>query len=244
MSDYRTEVYNRYVTTSRPEERYEHNQPAIDSFMAWCKFTYMPLLEDLKPEDSILELGCGPGYFLSFLKKQGFQNVEGIDISEEQVHIAVEQGLDAKVGDVFEYLTTIENAFSLIIAVDLIEHFTKDELVHLVPLIFKALKKGGIFIIQTPNGEGLFPNQVIYGDLTHSTIFTHRSLQQLLEISGFTSFRFEELSPTPKNFAGIIRVILWKGVKILANFVRMIETGKTQDLWTENMICRCRKPEA
>jgi SAM-dependent methyltransferase len=243
MSDYRTTVYNRYVTTARGEERYEQNERAIDSFMAWCKYKYLPLLEGLRPDDPVLELGCGPGYILRFLKKEGFVNVEGIDISEEQLEIAIGQGLNPKLRDVFEYLPTVENSYNAMIAVDFVEHFTKDELMRLVPLIFKSLKKGGIFIVQTPNGEGLFPNEVLFGDLTHSTILTPRSLQQLLAISGFTEFRFEEANPTPKNFVGIIRVILWKGIKFIANTVRKIESGKSQKIWSENMLCRCQKPE-
>jgi SAM-dependent methyltransferase len=243
MSDYRTQVYNRYVTTARGEERFEQNQRGLDSFLAWCKFKYLPLLEGVKPEDPILELGCGPGYVLRFLQNEGFVNVEGIDISEEQLAIAIGQGFNPQLRDVFEYLPTVENSFSAVIAADFVEHFTKDELMRLMPLILRSLKKGGIFVVQTPNGEGLFPGQIMFGDLTHSTILTPRSLQQLLAISGFTNFRFEETNPTPKNFVGIIRVILWAGVKFVANFVRKIEAGKTQEIWSENMLCRCQKPD-
>ena len=66
----------------------------------------------------------------------------------------------------FEYLTTIENAFSAIVAVDLIEHFTKDELVHLVPLIFKALKKGTT-IVKYGAPIGVATQDIAPGDSMH-----------------------------------------------------------------------------
>lgn len=95
--------------------------------------------------------------------------------------------------------------------------------------------------MQTPNGQGLFPHQVIYGDLTHYTIFTTDSLQQILRLVGFSDIEFSETGPVPANLKGRVRVSLWKLIKFIANTVRKIETGKSQNVWTENIICCCQK---
>ena len=52
-------------------------------------------------------------------------------------------------------------------------------------------------LVQTANGAGLFPAQVIYGDLTHMTIFTPHSLAQLLRASGFVDLAFTDIPRIP-----------------------------------------------
>jgi hypothetical protein len=114
----------------------------------------------------------------------------------------------------------------------------------LLPLIRQALKAQGVLLIQTPNGEGLCSRQVIYGDLTHMTVLSPGSLRQLLTLTGFDNIRFMETGPVPKNLLGVLRVLGWKGVKACANTIRLIEAGKTQAIWTENMICASTKAAA
>lgn len=214
---------------------------ALASYFTWCRYKILPLLDGFGLESAILELGCGPGYLLDFLKRCGFTQGKGIDISCEQVELAIERGCKVEISDVFKYLDGKNEAFDGIIALDFIEHFHKEELKALVGLIFKSLKNGGILILQTPNGEGLFPRQVIYGDLTHLTIFTPSSLQQLLKEVGFNYFSFYETGPVPKNILGRVRLLMWIFIKSISNTVRRIEAGKSQTIWTENMICRCEK---
>ena len=114
----------------------------------------------------------------------------------------------------------------------------------LAPLLFAALRPGGRLLVQTANGAGLFPSQVIYGDLTHVTIFSPQSLAQLLRSAGFSDLAFYETGPIPLRLRGRLDVALWSAIKLLANAVRSIETGKRQAIWTENFICLARKPLA
>jgi hypothetical protein len=83
---------------------------------------------------------------------------------------------------------------------------------------------------------------VIYGDLTHVTIFTPQSLAQLLRPVGFVDLAFYETGPIPIRLRGKLDVALWRSIKGLANLVRSIETGKRQSIWTENFICVALKP--
>jgi len=235
MPDFRESLYQRYVTAFKTG----NYEPLGADLSAWYECKYLPLLYGLEHGDAILDLGCGQGHLVQFLKRQGFSNVKGIDISAEQIEIAVSRGLDAEVADVFEFLPGQEAAFKAIFAVDVIEHFTKEEIISLLRLIHRSLKDSGKLILQTPNGQGLFPLQVIFGDITHMTIFTPDSLEHILKFGGFDHVRFFETGPVPKNINGAIRLILWRFIKIIANALRMIECGKTQKIWTENMICCC-----
>ena len=85
---------------------------------------------------------------------------------------------------------------------------------------------------------------MIYGDLTHLTIFTPQSLVQLLRLFDFEAFRFVETGPAPVGLKGRFRVLAWGFVKACLNLLRRIETGKAQSVWTENMICRATRKGA
>src|SRR5205823_419899 len=126
--------------------------------------------------------------------------------------------------------------------VDVLEHFSREELVVLAPRVLAALRPGGRLIVQTANGAGLFPRQVIYGDLTHLTIFTPESLRQLLRRFGFQNLTFYETGPIPIRLRGKLNVALWSATKAIANLIRQVETGKRQAIWTENFICAAFKP--
>lgn len=240
MSDFRTEFYKKYVTTFKAQHTKQSTQ-SVQAYFRWCDSKILPLLQEVPSDAKILELGCGPGIFLEFLKTQGFQNAAGIDISPEQIKTARKRDLNAAVADVFEYLASNPQKYQVIFGLDFIEHFTREELLKLVPLIANALQPGGILILQTPNGQGLFSQQVIFGDLTHMTVFTPASLEQLLRLFQFKNFCFFETKLDTPDLKGRIRAFAWWIIKFKLNLIRKIETGKSQSIWTEAMICRCEK---
>jgi 2-polyprenyl-3-methyl-5-hydroxy-6-metoxy-1,4-benzoquinol methylase len=229
---FRQDLYGRYLSTFKSRQ--------VPPSTAWWEHKYLPLLADLPRNASILEIGCGSGELLGFLSQRAFSNCRGIDISPEQVALATQRGLPVALGDVFEVL--LDEKYQAIIAVDVLEHFTRDELLRLAPLLFEALEPHGRLLIQTANGAGLFPRQVIYGDLTHLTIFTPESLAQLLVPCGFADLRCYETGPIPLRLRGKLDVIAWQLIKYAANAIRSIEAGKRQTIWTENFICLARKP--
>lgn len=243
MTQFRGRLYERYVSTFKAEAPGSRDA-ALVAYLGWCRHRMLPLFDGLAPHDPILELGCGPGDLLLFLKQFGFTGARGLDVSDEQIRIARERGLDAEVADVFAYLERLDRPLAAIVAIDFFEHFSKDELMRLLPAIFAALRPGGRLILMTPNGQGLFPHQVIYGDLTHMTIFAPGSMRQLLQFHGFESIEFSESGPVPKDFVGRVRRVLWRLIRFTANAVRRIETGKSQEIWTENLICRCVRPSS
>ena len=200
------------------------------------------MLAGLPPTAAILELGCGPGYFLEYLRKRGFSNAQGIDVSPEQVNLACQKGLPAKLGDVFDTLGDHEQAFDAIICIDLLEHFSKDEGLRLVDAIHRNLRPGGRVLFQTPNGSALLGGPIIYGDLTHLAIYNQSSLGQLLAASGFDRNTFAETGPVLKNGIGILRCVVWSVTKLMANLIRIAESGGSQKVWTQNILCRAFRP--
>jgi 2-polyprenyl-3-methyl-5-hydroxy-6-metoxy-1,4-benzoquinol methylase len=240
VPDVRSQFYDRYVSAFKHENA-SLTAAELAHYYRWCDVRYFPILRHLEKTSSILELGCGHGRILRYLQHKGFTQVSGIDVSEEQIELAQKSGLNAKKADVFEYLEKQPPAsLDCVIAIDFVEHFTKEELLRLFELIHTAMKPNGTVLLQTVNGEGLFPQQIIYGDLTHSTILSPGSMSQLLAVTGFHDMRYFECAPIPSGLKGILRSFVWKLIRAGANTVRRIESNKTQSVWTENFITSAR----
>jgi len=230
----RNELYARYVSRFKGD--------VGDPALAWMDYKYLPLLAHVPRDAPILELGCGNGRVLEYLARRGFLNARGIDISNEQVELARGRGVDAECADAVEFMARHEGEFSTIVAIDFFEHFAREELARLARAAYSALQPRGTLLVQTANGAGLYPGQVIYGDLTHLTIFTPESLGQLLRLVGFVDLCYAETGPVPWRWRGRLNLVTWRLLTRLAATVRYIETGKRQTIWTENFICLARTP--
>jgi len=159
MKDLRHKLYDNYRTDFKKGEKRERYGSL--HLRLWYNEKYLPLLKGVPRDARVLEVGCGAGLMMQYLKQAGFANVSGIDISGDQVAEAVARGFDAMDADALEYLPQHPGEFEVIVAMDVIEHFTKDELFKLLSAARAALKPGGLFIVQTPNGEGLLPGYVV-----------------------------------------------------------------------------------
>jgi 2-polyprenyl-3-methyl-5-hydroxy-6-metoxy-1,4-benzoquinol methylase len=235
MNDFREELYRRYSSTFK-EHISELDETGVTTTLNKYRCQYLSILNKVNKNVRILELGCGRGLFLKFLSDTGYKNIFGIDVSKEQIDIAKDQNLNVEEIDVLEYLKSNIEKFDLIFAIDLIEHFDKDELIPLFEGIYKNLIIGGAFVFHTPNGLGINANRIIYGDLTHLSIFTPNSAAQILKLAGFNKIIFFETEPYAKDIKGFLRLILWKIVKLFLNAVRLIETGGTEKILTQNFI--------
>lgn len=234
--DHRTPYYRSYVSGFKRWESVGKNWNE-KAYMQWCDEHYGPWLAGAPRDGAILELGAGDGNMLAYLRSAGFRNLAGVDISEEQVEIAQRFGRPVRVQDVFEALSVQPGTLTGIVAVDLLEHFTKAELGDLLRLAVAALRPGGFLLICTPNGQGIFSGQIIYGDLTHATIFTPGSLEQALRVAGFTRMWFREATFVRRGLRGRLRGLSWGAVRAAANVVRRVQAGKTQEIWSENLLC-------
>lgn len=238
MTPFRQALYDQYLSTFKDDGNWKRQQVILHN---WCEKNLQPFLERLSKQSRILELGCGQGQMLDFLNKQGFSSVEGIDTSEEQIIAAEQYGLQAYHSDVFDFLQASHHAYDLVLAIDFVEHFTRQELIQLLCAIKEILNKSGHLILRTPNGQGIFAGQVIYGDLTHMTILTPQSLRQILRFTGFEIVSMQESIFPIKGLKRKMRYMLWNLSKIGLNMMRRISSGKSQDIWTENFVCIAKK---
>jgi len=239
-SDFRKDFYNKYNSTFKIHNS-NFDQKSIVKLWRGYSYQYRQVISAYQKDVAVLELGCGRGYLLEYLRNLGYKNLKGIDISDEQIIISKEKGFDAKAASAIEYLESNDAKFSLIFALDFIEHFYKEELIPLFQAIFNRLDEGGTLIMHTPNGQAIASPRMVYGDLTHLTIFTPDSAMQILRLVGFRKIKFQEAVPVPKSLKGLFRLILWKIIKLVFNFIRLVETGSTEKILTQNFIIVAKK---
>lgn len=191
-------------------------------------------------EAEILDIGCGHGALLHFAREAGYTQASGVDVSPQQVALAGRLGITGvRQGDLLVTLRSLEpGSLDAVVALDVIEHFTKDELVDLVDAVARALKPGGRWIIQAPNGESPFCGAIRFGDLTHEQAFTRTSLDQLLRVSGFASVHVHETAPIPHGFKSAIRWVLWQFIRAGLRLWSVAETGDAgrDAVFTRNLL--------
>jgi 2-polyprenyl-3-methyl-5-hydroxy-6-metoxy-1,4-benzoquinol methylase len=236
MDNYRTRIYNHYVSAWDAS-----NVPSSLEALEKRGPTMRYVVNAFFPKDkaaAILDLGCGHGTLVHFAHKAGYANTYGIDGSAQQVTLAQQLGItNITKGDLMAALkVTPPESLDAVIAFDVIEHFTKDELINLVDAIYRALKPSGCWIIHAPNANSPFVGAVRYGDYTHEQAFTPTSVQQLLKASGFGRFEFSECGPRVHGLKSLVRVVLWQIVRSLLVAANGAETGFVGKgaVWTRN----------
>jgi len=110
---------------------------------------YMDLPEEIlknlpkNKNAKILDLGCGYGAFLNALSRLGYKNLYGVEIGKEQVEFLKDKGFKIYQLDLIEFLKTCNEKFDCITLFDVLEHFKKDEIVQIIPLLKSRLIQGG-----------------------------------------------------------------------------------------------------
>lgn len=224
--NYRNKIYKYY--SSRRIGKLAPD--TVDGFKSRAPY-FKKLIREHFPQDrnaKIVEIGCGHGAFLHYVQEAGYANSKGVDTSQEQVQEAHRLGIaSVQQGDLVEHLKGIDgNTVDVLIAFDVLEHFTKEEVSELVEELYRVLKKGGTVISHQPNGEGPFGNFIRHGDFTHELAFTRQSIAQLFLSSGFAKVASYEDKPVIHGMKSFVRYVLWEFVLRRIYRLRMvIETG-------------------
>jgi SAM-dependent methyltransferase len=179
------------------------------------------------------------------LQSLGFDNVIGVDRGPEQVAIARSRGLNVVQANVLDYLQTSDQSFDVIFAFDIIEHFTKDEVLDLLGFIWERLKPGGCLLLQTPNALSPWASHYRYMDLTHELIFSPRCIVSTLQLSGFKEIDVREVGPLIHGCKSAVRWALWKFIWAGCAAWNYVELGGSHGgVYTRNMLVRAVKEDS
>jgi SAM-dependent methyltransferase len=240
MNTYRDLIYTKYASVIKKYPRTFDETGAqawSDAFSRYLK-GWLPDNRDA----NIVDLGCGSGRFLYLLRKFGYTNVTGVDVSEEQVLLAKQINKNVIVKDVLSFLRNDTTSYELIAAFDLIEHLTKEEFVEFFSLVEKRLRNRGRLIINTPNAASPFGLYRRYGDFTHEICFTPSCLGDVLALFGLCDAEARELGPYPHGILSLIRYLCWKVVRLVIASYNLIEIGNLGGrIYTRDFVMSVRK---
>lgn len=239
MNPYRDALYltqgdwHHYTSAEFAQARHRLRAP----YYRWFVKDWLPIDRSSR----ILDLGCGSGQFLWFLRDAGYNNAAGCDVDACQVELGAELGLDCRRASMFDVLRKNNEHYHLIAALDVLEHFSRSELFELMILISTSLVKGGRLIVSVPNAESPAAAATLYGDLTHESAFTWGSLQQLFYCHGLQSALFREPFPAPVS-------PLRQAYRLLTTFGRQLEAMRLRSMgfapprfWSHVLWAMCEK---
>lgn len=192
---------------------------------------FIPSRKDLR----IVDLGCGHGDYVYHLRELGYENVEGVDVSQEQVELARALGVEGVVCDEIEkYLQSQEpNSIDVVLLIDVLEHLGRSKLFSVMNEVSRVVRSGGTCLVHVPNALGLFGMRVRYGDLTHELAFTPNTMNQLFNIVGFSGVKCYECTP-----GGRFRETLWKIGVLPFRAMLWLEKPDEELILSQNMYAR------
>jgi 2-polyprenyl-3-methyl-5-hydroxy-6-metoxy-1,4-benzoquinol methylase len=172
----------------------------------WHLSKFERVLNELprRPGQSLLDIGCFAGSFLSMADTARFTVQLGVDVLPAQVDYANAhygnvhrrfQSLESITG-----LSGIEQKFDCVTLIEVIEHLTADEIRALFGQVARLLKPGGALVVTTPNYASTWPllerilnrvSDVSYEE-QHITRFNYFNFEN--QLAGIYPPLFDELS--------------------------------------------------
>ncbi|HEX9733099.1 MAG TPA: class I SAM-dependent methyltransferase [Thermoanaerobaculia bacterium] len=176
------------------ERRWRGSEEEIEGRVA----AYLPYLAGLPGE--VLDLGCGRGEALAVLARHGVA-ARGVDASGEMVARCRDQGLAAEQADLFAYLAGVgEATLGAVVSFHVVEHLPASTLERLVRLAWRALRPGGVLILETPSPLSLVTAaRNFWIDPTHARPVHPASLEVTFREAGFEPVHRVDLHPFPDD---------------------------------------------
>jgi SAM-dependent methyltransferase len=162
----------------------------------------------------------------------------------QQVALAAARGISAvHHGDIMDHLRDRRGVYDAIVALDLLEHFNRAELLAVLDVIRAALRPGGSLLARTPNAASPFFGRYQFGDLTHETAFTATSMRQALQVTGFEMVDAMPSNPVPYGVVSGVRLLCWHVLASCMKACLFVETGQLRGhVVTQNLFVQARRP--
>jgi SAM-dependent methyltransferase len=243
LSQFRRRLYERYATHWQ-----EGTQEVDAARLQKHAKAYRYYLRGWLPQNSdavIVDIGCGRGILLAIFKACGYENVQGVDVSPEQVELVRRKGMTVHEGDAIRFLETHRDTFDLLTGLDIVEHFQKPDVMRFLEAAHRVLKPGGRLILQTANADSPFGAMHRYGDFTHEVGFNPNSLSRLLRFAGFEAIEARETGPVPWGYtvASTARYLAWQTIRAGLRLWNLAETGSAgSGVLTRIFLLSAKKP--
>ncbi|MEW6379160.1 MAG: class I SAM-dependent methyltransferase [bacterium] len=194
----------------------------------------------------LLDIGCGPGYFLTVARQYGWEAV-GLDVSQDIVNLAGKRGERVFCCTVEEFAQKhpAEN-FDCITLFNILEHLVYPA--RALSVVRKILQDNGIVVIETPTEDSLIRRtaHLLYrlsgGKCDHLTRqlyhcgghhfgFSQRTIRMLLASQGFEVISIQPVLSSPKVALRKRKAELAKAKGLSENLVQLLLMGSIALAW-------------
>jgi len=155
--------------------------------------------------NTLLDVGCGPGIFLSVAKDMGWQ-VYGTEYSTKAAEYCRAHGLDVRQGFLKDLAQGLPR-MDVVVSIEVIEHIQSP--VEEVQVMREKLRVGGALYLTTPNFNALMRywlrekySELIYPE--HLGYYTPRTLRRLMTSNGFRVNRIECTGLSVSNIKNVL----------------------------------------
>lgn len=164
--------------------------PTVARFRRRTAGDHLERMEALVQRGSLLDAGCGEGYFLQEARHRGWTPLFGIDVSEAAARLTL-RSTPAVLGSLAA-APFCAGSFDVVTMFDSIEH-VMDPKADFAGAA-RILKPGGLLYVVTPDANGWFARAMGAGwfqlkPREHFTLFSPRNLSDALTEAGFSEIR-------------------------------------------------------
>jgi SAM-dependent methyltransferase len=156
----------------------------------------------LKKHAVVADLGCGRGELLEVLRRANVEAL-GVELHPQQAQRCRDKGLRVEPADFMTWLSVqTGGAYGAITALQVVEHLHLSEVDRLIREAFRALRSGGLILLETVNPHSADAMEWFYIDPTHKRPVYPEILELQLASAGFVKreLRFQSLSASaPKD---------------------------------------------
>jgi SAM-dependent methyltransferase len=153
--------------------------------------SYGACLERLDPhgtsKDSILEIGCGNGFFLKKAREQGWRQVRGVEPSRAAVEEASAEIRSSIICAMMQSCLFPDHSFDAICLFQVLDHVLDPT--SLLKQCFQILKPGGLILCVNHNVDALssklMKERSPIVDIEHSYLYSPITITRLFERFGF-----------------------------------------------------------
>jgi len=149
---------------------------------------------DIPKSESILDIGCGDGYFLSLLKEKGYENILGITKSDKDIEECYKKGLTGNIYKTDMTFTGLKRTFDNIWCRHCLEHSP-------FPLLTlhefnRLIKMGGHGYIEVPAADCEKRHE---DNINHYSLLTQRNWISLILRGGFDVEKVQNIDLTIRD---------------------------------------------
>ena len=154
------------------------------------RYRYQIILDWMKPESKVLDIGGGDGYLAEMLKDKKNCEVTVMDISEEALTMAFKRGVEVRVGNVEEKFPFEDNSFDSVVMSEVIEHVASSEFALKEAIrvsknsIYVTVPNTGFYKYRLQLLFGKFPKQWVFEPKEHLRFWTYKDFELMIKDLG------------------------------------------------------------